>query len=81
MELTALRSNLTPFLKAVTRALSIELEKGPLDIERKHKVAIINEILKNLPAENATSNLCTNLSQVTDTLQDEFDQLKGMNIQ
>ena len=79
VKLIALRSNLTPFLKAVTRALTIELEESyPLENEKKD---IFNEILQNLPAENSTTNISTNFSQVPNTLQDEFDQLKRINIQ
>ena len=74
----ALRSNLTPFLKAVIRALSLDLEvNGASGDQRK---AVFDEILQNLPAGNSTSNFCTNFSQASDTLNLEFDGLKGMNI-
>ena len=77
-KLAVLRSNLTPFLKAVTRALSIELEGSGTYTDRKD---VFDEIIQNLPAENSTSNFCTSLSLASDTLQDEFDQQKRMNIQ
>ena len=70
---------MTPFLKTVTRALSIELEE--VVTERCEKEALFDEIIQNLPTENSTLNFSTNLSQASDTLQDEFDQLKRMNLQ
>ena len=74
----ALRSNLTPFLKAVIRALSRDLEEN--GTSRDQKKAVFDEILQNLPAENSTSNFSANFSQASDTLKLEFDGLKGMNI-
>ena len=56
------RNKLTPFLRAVTRALSIELEQDSLQYEQKE--AIFNEILqilRNEPAENYISSFLTNL--------------------
>ena len=78
-QLNVLRSMLTPFLKAMTRALSIELEKGYL--EKEERKAIFDEIMRNLPTENSTSNFSANLSRASGTLHDEFDQLRRMNIQ
>ena len=72
-ELLVLRSKLTPFLRAVTKALLFELEKGYVTFEQKE--AVFDEVLGNLPAENSTSVFFTNLSQVSDTLHNEFDQL------
>ena len=69
---------MTPFLKAVTKALSFELEENYAEYGKK---ALFDEILQNLPAENSTTNISTNFSQVPNTLQDEFDQLKRINIQ
>ena len=78
-QLTVLRSTLTPFLKAVAKALSIELEQEvPTVFEKK---ALFDEIIQNLPAENSASNFCANLTRASDTLQEEFDQLKRMNLQ
>ena len=76
---------MTPFLKAVTRALSYELEEGHIDIEKrnldsKQKAVIFNEILQNLPTENSASNFCASLNLAADTLKDGFDQLKRLNI-
>ena len=77
-QLTMLRNNLTPFLKAVVKALCFELE------ENDHRVGqnepFVDEILQNLPAENSTSSFCSNLSQASDTLQLEFDNLKKMQL-
>ena len=71
--MTALRRNLTPFLKAVMKALSCELENANADRE-----SIVDEIIQKVPAENSTSNFCNNLSQVSGTLQLEFDQLLNL---
>ena len=71
---------MTPFLEAVTSALSYELEKG-LFTTNVAKKAIVDEILQNLPAEHSISTFCTNLSLASDTLQDEFDHLRRMNLQ
>ena len=75
--MTLLRNNLTPFLKAVTKALSLEQE--PYDFDQKE--AVVDEILQNLPSINSTSNICTNFSQALITLKLELDQLMGMNLQ
>ena len=56
-----MKNNLTPFLKAVIKALNFELEQGSYQ-ERKQKQAIFDEIIQNLPAENSTPNFCANLS-------------------
>ena len=77
-QLTALKSMLTPFLKAVSKALSHVPEGRNSILENK---VIFNEILQNLPAENSTSNFCTNLTHASDILQNEFDQLRRINIQ
>ena len=75
-QLLALRNNLTPFLKTVTRVLSIELEKG--DVDKKEGIALLAEILQNLPGENSTSNFSINAGQPLDTLEFEFDQLLNL---
>ena len=72
-ELNRLRRNLTPFLKAVINALSVELELNYVkDLMRK---SIINQIIQNLPAENSASTTINFFSQTVDTLHDEFDGL------
>ena len=71
--MTALRRNLTPFLKAVMKALSCELENEDCASE-----TIVDEIIQHVPAENSTLNFCTNLSQASGTLQLEFDQLLNL---
>ena len=64
---------LTPFMKAVMKALSIELEEGTLSNEKKQ--IVYNDILQNLPADYSTSNFGAHLSSASDTLRDEFDLL------
>ena len=71
--MAALRRNLTPFLKAVMKALSCELEN-----QYVYTKTIVDEIIQNVPAENSTLNFCTNLSQASGTLQLEFDQLLSL---
>ena len=80
-QLSLLRNNLTPFLKAITEALSIELEqKDNLVRLVKEKEAIFAKIIQNLPAENSTSSLLVNWTGASSTLKLEFEQLKRMNI-
>ena len=81
--MTVLRNNLTPFLKAVTKALSLEQEAYNVDFEtlNRQKEAVVDEILQNLPSMNSTSNICTNISQALITLELELVQLKRMNLQ
>ena len=80
-QLSLLRNNLTPFLKAITEALSIELEqKDNLVRLVKEKKDIFARILQNLPAENSTSSLLVNWTGASSTLKLEFEQLKRMNI-
>ena len=74
--MTALRRNLTPFLKAVMKALSYELENE--DVDDKVVEEIVDEIIQCVPAENSTLNFCNNLSQASGTLQLEFDQLLNL---
>ena len=74
--MTALRRNLTPFLKAVMKALSCELENKFLESETVRE--IVDEVIQHVPAENSTLNFCTNLSQASGTLQLEFDQLLNL---
>ena len=71
-----LRSFLTPFLKGVARALSIELEEEYLQIEQK--VAVFDEIVHNVPAENSTSNIFSRWSQASDDLEFEFDRMLNL---
>ena len=81
-KLTLLRGKLSQFLKAVMKALSIELEvainEGYMSAQKE---AVYNEVLQNLPLENSTYNFRTNLSQASDFLQFEFDQLRRINKQ
>ena len=81
-QLTMLRNNLTPFLKAVVKAVCFELEENYDGVEEyvDGVELIVDEILQNLPAENSTSSFCANLSQASDTLQFEFDNLKKMQL-
>ena len=78
-QLRVLRSNFTPFLKAVDKALSIELDNE--DLENYHKEAVFDEILRKVPTENSTLKLFSRSTQASDTVHNEFDQLKIMNIQ
>ena len=73
-----LRNNLTPFLRAVVKALCLELEEDDHAFEQYE--AVVDEILQNLPAESSTSSFCSNLSQASNTLQLEFDNLKKMQL-
>ena len=73
-QLAVLRTKLTPFLKAVSKALSAELK----DFKSEQKEYLFDVILQNLPAKNSTPNFCTNLRQASDTLEFEFDQLLNL---
>ena len=68
-----LRANLTPFLKAVTKALLGELEHG--GIRTDVKKSIIDDIIQNLPAENSPSTSFYSNPQIVDTLHLELDGL------
>ena len=70
------RSQLTPFLNGVAKALSIELEEEDLSLDQK--AAIFNEIAQNIPAENSTLKFFTDSSYASETLQNEFDQLLNL---
>ena len=72
------RGHLTPFLKAVTKALSFELENGHIERYGRSDEYLFNEILQNLPAENSTHNFFANWNQGSDTLQLEFVQLLNL---
>ena len=82
-KLTVLKNNLTTFLKAVTKALSLELEALNIsrDILKNQRKAVVDEIFRNLPAINSTLSFHTNTGQQSKTLEFEFDQLAGMNLQ
>ena len=69
---------LTPFLKAVTKVLSTELGSY---FDSEEKEALFDQVLQNLPTGNSASNFSTNLSQASETLKFEFDQLKRINIE
>ena len=64
-QLNRLRANLTPFLKAVTKALSVELESGHLDVETKN--SIIDEIIRSITAEESTSSTVYPYSSIQET--------------
>ena len=73
-DLNQLRRNMTPFLKAVTAALSVELELG-LDVDKDIKLSIIDDIIKNISAENSTSITINLPAQTYDILHAELDCL------
>ena len=75
-ELNRLRGSLTPFLQAVMKALSVELELGRVDKEMRD--SIIDEIMQNIPAGNATSTTVTPTAQTFETLHLEFDGLLNL---
>ena len=79
----ALRSNLTPFHKAVSKALSFELEEeyDVVNYDYEKKEVIFNDIMRNLPSQNSATNFPTISNQILDTLELELDQLKAINIQ
>ena len=64
-QLNQLKGQLTPFLKAVTKALSAELEVG-FD---RHKMnePILDEIIQNIPSENSTPITISPSTQTIDT--------------
>ena len=67
---------MTPFLKAVTKALSAELEVG-LDFSDEIKEPILDEVIQNIPPENSTSITINPSAHTIDTLQLEFDGILG----
>ena len=70
-ERNQLRAKLTPFLKAVTKALSAELEVG-YDKEKMGE-PIMNEIIRNIPSEYSTSIAIDHSTHTVDTLHLELD--------
>ena len=72
-QLTTWKSKLSPFLEAVAKALSFDLEKPD-----RRREDLFDEILRDLPVENSTSNLFTGLTQASDTLKLEFDKLLNL---
>ena len=72
-----LRSSLSPFLKAVSKALSNELEDfGIMRLGDDDKTeSIINEIVDNIPDENSTSSFVLPSIQNSDTVCLEFNRL------
>ena len=76
--MTLLRSNLTPFLEAVMKALSAELEIYNGHKARRQSEVLLNEIIQNVPAENSTSNLSNSWNQTSDTLHLEFVELLNL---
>ena len=77
-KLNRLRTNLTPFLKAVVKALSIEMEVDMILDEVKN--AITDEIIRNIPAENSTSTTGFFSVHTVDTLHLEFDGLLDLRL-
>ena len=76
-ELNRLRANLTPFLKAVPKALFVELKLG-LDLNKEITKSIIDEIIRNIPAENSTQTTRFFSGQTFDTLHAELDGLMNL---
>ena len=74
--LLALRNRMTPFLKAVSRALCLELEQDHVKIEERQ--AHYNEIMQNLPPENWSSNFCAYSSSTSESINDEFARLLNL---
>ena len=68
-ELSQHRANLTPFLKAVMKALSAELEVG---FDKDMREPISDDIIRNIPSENSTSITIPSFHTI-DTLHLEFD--------
>ena len=62
---------MTPFLKAVKKALSAEQEVGFYDYMRE---SILDEIIQNIPSEKSTS-ITINSSATIDTLNLEFNDI------
>ena len=75
-ELNRLRANLTPFLKAVTKALSVELELFYIGDETKND--IIDEIIQKIPPQNSTATTCFFSGRNYNTLHEEFDGLLNL---
>ena len=71
-----LRANLTPFLEAVSKALSVELELGFVDNETKQ--SIIDKIIRSILAENSTPTTWLTSGQISDTLHAELDGLMNL---
>ena len=66
---------MTPFLKAISKALSAELEIGFSD---EMKELILDEIIRTIPSENSTSTQLIGINtpaSVLDTLHLEFDDI------
>ena len=61
-----------PFLKAVTKALSYELERGFVEGDMQN--SILDEIIRNIPPENSTS-ITISYPHTIDTLCLEFNDI------
>ena len=70
-ELNHLRANLTPFLKAVSEALSVELEIGT----STDRESVIDRVIRSIPAESSASTFVYPSTQVFNTLDLEFANL------
>ena len=74
-ELNQLRGQLTPFLKAVTNALSAELEIGLFLRMIYSKQPILDEVIQNIPPENSHSITIGPSTRTIDTLNLEFNEI------
>ena len=56
------------------------LDPKELDVERAgdENEALLDEIIRNLPAENSTSNLFSHWNQASGDLEFEFDDLLNL---
>ena len=73
-----LRNELTPFLKAVSEALSIELEKSQVKEKNQLKEALFDRILETVPKENV-SYFADYVNEASIVLQNEFKDLQKLN--
>ena len=73
---------MTPFHKAIMKALNFELELVALNddlvasVYRSSSELILDKIFENLPTENLPSNMKPDLTQCFNTLHLEFKMLE-----
>ena len=77
-QLEELRNKLTPFLQAVSEALSIELEKSQVKDKNQLKEALFDRILETVPKENV-SYFADYVNEASIVLQNEFNDLQRLN--
>ena len=77
-QLEKLRNKLTPFLKAVSEALSIELEKSQVKDKNQLKEALFDRVLETVPIENV-SYFSHYVKEASIVLQNEFNDLQRLN--